>query len=204
MFNSAIHGLLPARLLCPWDFPGKNTGLLYHQRVHSGERSFERSECGKSFNSSSGLFGHQRVHTGERAIWVQQMRTDLGLAGFRGGKGMVEHKCSHWAASGPFLGRNLRHREGVSSSYSLPAMERYLGFSVRLPIPGQGSLIIVILFPFQSSFGNSKNTYSTLCPCRPPQEHCLYTVLHAQWSGLSLHWEEILIAFLWITLLSTW
>ena len=21
------HGLLPARLLCPWDFPGKNTGL---------------------------------------------------------------------------------------------------------------------------------------------------------------------------------
>ena len=66
------------------------------------------------------------------------MRTDLGLAEFRGGKGMVEHKCSPWAASGPFLGRNLRHREGVSSSYSLPAMERYLGFSVRLPIPGQG------------------------------------------------------------------
>ena len=24
------HGLLPARLLCPWDFPGKNTGVGYH------------------------------------------------------------------------------------------------------------------------------------------------------------------------------
>ena len=24
------HGLQPARLLCPWDFPGKNTGLGYH------------------------------------------------------------------------------------------------------------------------------------------------------------------------------
>ena len=22
------HGLQPTRLLCPWDFPGKNTGLL--------------------------------------------------------------------------------------------------------------------------------------------------------------------------------
>ena len=24
------HGLLPTRLLCPWDFPGKNTGLACH------------------------------------------------------------------------------------------------------------------------------------------------------------------------------
>ena len=24
------HGLEPARLLCPWDFPGKNTGVEYH------------------------------------------------------------------------------------------------------------------------------------------------------------------------------
>ena len=29
------HGLLPARLLCPWTFPGKNTGVGYflHQRI---------------------------------------------------------------------------------------------------------------------------------------------------------------------------
>ena len=24
------HGLYPARLLCPWDFPGKNTGVGVH------------------------------------------------------------------------------------------------------------------------------------------------------------------------------
>ena len=24
------HGLLPARLLCPWNFPGKNTGVRCH------------------------------------------------------------------------------------------------------------------------------------------------------------------------------
>ena len=25
-----VHGLQPARLLCPWDFPGKNTGVGCH------------------------------------------------------------------------------------------------------------------------------------------------------------------------------
>ena len=27
MSNSFVHGLYPSRLLCPWDFPGKNTGV---------------------------------------------------------------------------------------------------------------------------------------------------------------------------------
>ena len=27
------HGLQPARLLCPWDFPGKNTGVGCHFRL---------------------------------------------------------------------------------------------------------------------------------------------------------------------------
>ena len=28
--SSQPHGLQPARLLCPWDFPGKNTGVGCH------------------------------------------------------------------------------------------------------------------------------------------------------------------------------
>ena len=28
------HGLLPARLLCPWHFPGKNTGVGCHFPLH--------------------------------------------------------------------------------------------------------------------------------------------------------------------------
>ena len=28
--DSAPHGLQPARLLCPWRFPGKNTGVGCH------------------------------------------------------------------------------------------------------------------------------------------------------------------------------
>ena len=55
-----------------------------------------------------------------------------------GGTRVGGYNCSHQAANGPFLGRNLRHSEGVSSNYYLPAMDRYLGFTVRLPISGQG------------------------------------------------------------------
>ena len=28
--QSCPHGLQPVKLLCPWDFPGKNTGVSYH------------------------------------------------------------------------------------------------------------------------------------------------------------------------------
>ena len=28
--SSRLHGVYPTRLLCPWDFPGKNTGVGFH------------------------------------------------------------------------------------------------------------------------------------------------------------------------------
>ena len=28
--NFATHGLQPTRLFCPWDFPGKDTGMVCH------------------------------------------------------------------------------------------------------------------------------------------------------------------------------
>ena len=32
--SSWPHGLQPTRLLCPWDFPGKSTGVGYHCLLH--------------------------------------------------------------------------------------------------------------------------------------------------------------------------
>ena len=39
------HGLSPARLLCPWDFPGKNTGVGYHFLLHRIFSTQELNSC---------------------------------------------------------------------------------------------------------------------------------------------------------------
>ena len=41
------HGLQPTRLLCPWDFPGKNTGVVCHfplQYVEYIMRNFRQDD----------------------------------------------------------------------------------------------------------------------------------------------------------------
>ena len=48
--------------------------------------------------------------------------TSIGVGGRNNVGG---HKCSHQEANGPFLGSDLRHREGVFSNYYLQAMDRW-------------------------------------------------------------------------------
>ena len=38
--SSQPHGLQPTRLLCPWDFPGKSTGVRCHCLLRSLQRCF--------------------------------------------------------------------------------------------------------------------------------------------------------------------
>ncbi|XP_060105590.1 oocyte zinc finger protein XlCOF6.1-like [Heteronotia binoei] len=44
----------------------QNSNLQQHQKIHRGEKPFECSECGKRFSRSVYVQVHQRIHTGEK------------------------------------------------------------------------------------------------------------------------------------------
>ena len=48
------RGLYPARLLCPWDFPGKNTGV---DSISSPEEGFPGGSDGKESTCNAGYPG---------------------------------------------------------------------------------------------------------------------------------------------------
>lgn len=44
----------------------QSTSLLVHERTHTGEKLYECSHCGRSFTHSSNLKTHEKIHAGDK------------------------------------------------------------------------------------------------------------------------------------------
>ena len=78
------HGLQPTRLLCPWDFPGKSTGvgchcLLHTQLLHPYLEARKANSLEKILMRTLGKIEGKRRRGGQRMRWLDSILDSVDM-----------------------------------------------------------------------------------------------------------------------------
>nr|XP_056723128.1 zinc finger protein 3-like [Euleptes europaea] len=88
------------------------SGLGYHQKIHAGMKPYICSECGKSFTCKQHLTSHYRIHTGEKPYKC----SECGKSFRESGK-LASHKRIHTGEK-PYscseCGKSFGHHSGLA------------------------------------------------------------------------------------------